>query len=317
MAKKGSKDGKASARSGDDWSGDFDAKEFAAEHGDSDDQNGGRLPSSRFKGDARGSGATGRGGDPGGPDSKAGSKGPKGSGDPGGPLATAEDDPFSSLDAEDENGKPEGEGKVSMQVEPHEDGSGHKVHFHDDVHADVPGDADYQHHVTEHSKHYAGYLINKDTDPDKAEAHRHAANLHARIGNALHAGGDTEPRRQQAAERAAELEAMGGLPLDEQSPGEGSEDEYDPDVPTGFGSDDWEDGADVAFPGIDEKSPRETQAGSGQPAKPDKVRNIPGRDSAISAQRRIAGKPAKKLTLGGAKKSQTITMKKGRVQITW
>jgi hypothetical protein len=301
---KGKKDGKskdkppAGGGDGDDWSGDF--------KGDSGDSGDG-------PGEAGSKGPPGRG-DSGGDDPKAQGKSPFDRGDGGeGDQGGALDDPDSldgeegpdSIRGEGDNGEEEGGGKVSMKVEPHEDGDGHHVHFHDEVSADLRGDADYQHHVTEHSKHMAGHLIHKDSDPDKAEAHRHAANLHARVGNALHAGGDTEPRRQQAADRQNELDQMGdpmmgpdGEPIDGDLMEEG-EDEFDPSIPTGFGSDDWKDGDDVAFPGVDEESPREDAAGGEQPAKPDRMRNVPGRDSRVSSQRRVAKNPAPKLTLGG------------------
>jgi hypothetical protein len=211
----------------------------------------------------------------------------------GGLVPGEESDENGSIRGEGGNDKPDGKGKVHMRAEPHEDGEGHRVHFHDDVNADIPGGADYQHHVTEHSKHTAGHLIHKDSDPDKAEAHRHAANLHARIGNALHAGGDTMPRENGM----DPLEAMQAMA--EGEPGEEGELEEDgSEFPVGFDSEEWNDGDDATFPDQEEASPGEDLAGGDIPAKPDKLRNNPARDSKIEAKRKRGGKPAPKLVFG-------------------
>ncbi len=164
-------------------------------------------------------------------------------------------------DADSEDGdKPKGKG---ARIEPHEDGAGSRVHFHDEVNADLKDGADYKHHVTEHAKHYAGYLTHKDSDPERGEAHRHAANLHARVGNGLHAGGDTKPQPPP----------MMGMPGDGMPMGkQGTDGEK-----VGSGSDDSP-GADIE--------------GKPQPGMPDQMRNMPGRDSGIAAQRMQGGKPA-------------------------
>lgn len=100
-----------------------------------------------------------------------------------------EEDPES--DGDESGDEEAGDPNTAMEQSDHENG-GHKVSFHKDVHAHMAEDADFQHHASEHSKHVAGYESYKGSDPDRAEAHRQAANLHARVGNALHAAGETE-----------------------------------------------------------------------------------------------------------------------------
>jgi hypothetical protein len=96
-------------------------------------------------------------------------------------------------DVDDESESEDGEsGGVRMDVEDHE-GGGYKVKFHDDVEADLRDGGDYRHHAREWAKHTAGYHVHKENDPDRAEAHKHAANLHARVANAFHRGKDEQP----------------------------------------------------------------------------------------------------------------------------
>ncbi len=168
------------------------------------------------------------------------------------------------------DGSGEDGAKVSMKVEPHDDGDGHMVHFHDEVSADLRGDADYQHHATEWSKHTAGYHISKDDNPERAEAHRHAANLHARIGNALHAGADTKRERGGNG-----LMPPGMDPALVGAPGEEGQ----------FGSEPWNNGEEVAFPGVDEPSPGDDALGNEIPAKPDLLRNAPPVDTSGGARK--------------------------------
>lgn len=182
---------------------------------------------------------------------------------------------------------PNGKAKPKpMHVEPHESGAGHKVHFHEDVHADLPADGDYQHHVMEHAKHYAGYLTHKDADPEKAEAHRQAANLHSRVGNALHAGGDTAPRRAESG--AGGGMAPPGAPAGLGQPQVGPDGERLADPDGGFGQ-----------LGGEEQSPGEDAVGGQVPAVPDQKRNLPGRDSIIEADRSRSGKKFPPLPLMG------------------
>lgn len=168
------------------------------------------------------------------------------------------------------DGSGEDGAKVSMKVEPHDDGDGHMVHFHDEVSADLRGDADYQHHATEWSKHTAGYHISKDDNPERAEAHRHAANLHARIGNALHAGADTKRERGGNGLMPPGMDpALVGAPVEEGQ----------------FGSEPWNNGEEAAFPGVDEPSPGKDALGNEIPAKPDLVRNAPPVDTSGGARK--------------------------------
>ena len=97
---------------------------------------------------------------------------------------------FLNLQGDDEQSDDEKKDKPKLDMKVKEKGKGHTIKFHDEVEADLPEDADFMHHATEYAKHHAGYLVNKDQDAKKAEAHRHAANIHARIGNAMHASGN-------------------------------------------------------------------------------------------------------------------------------
>lgn len=116
---------------------------------------------------------------------------------------------------DDDEGKAEGKKKdeAKFDVKDHPEG-GHKIHLHDDVHVDLPEDADYQHHATEYAKHSVGYQVHKDKEEDRAEAHRHAANLHAKLANAMISGG--KDFRGQEPEEPEELEIQGGA----ESPGQ-------------------------------------------------------------------------------------------------
>jgi hypothetical protein len=260
------------------WEGDFDAKEHERHFGkqvsgkgrDGKDAKGkGPDPRGDKPGGSGGAAGGGRGsagtvprdrlGDgakrPAGKDQVRGAGGRAGDGEAGG------DAPKPGKDAK---GKPvKGKG---VRIEPHESGEGSRAHFHPEVSADLKGDADYKHHVTEHAKHYAGYLTHKDKDQERGEAHRQAANLHARVGNALHAGGDTKPA---------------------------------PPPPMVFGPP----GAAGAA-GAGGASPGKDAMGRPLPGAPDGQRNPPGQDSTIGAQRR-AGKPAGGAgAAGGAKGGQ-------------
>lgn len=149
-----------------------------------------------------------------------------------------------------------------------EDGSskkGQKVKFHPKVEANLPDDADYQFHVTEHAKHLAQHKALKETDPARAEAHRHAANLHARVGNALHSAGETER------DKGAEAQQL--------PPGMEAGAEGDPTA-----------GPPGAAPFKAKGSGKPSAAGKDfegkpHPEKPDKKRNAPGRDSDVEAKR--------------------------------
>lgn len=173
--------------------------------------------------------------------------------------------------------------QLSMDVQPHKSGDGHTVKLHGDVEADLPGDGDYQHHVREHSKHYAGYMIHKDSDPERAEAHRHAANIHARIGNALHAGGDTAPRKGMGGPMGMGMPGQPGMGL--QTPGMAEEDG-------------WQNGSDFD---PQEPSPGEDAFGGEHPAKPDDQRNLPPRDSLIEADRSRSGREFPPIAKPGGK----------------
>lgn len=246
----------------------FDPKAFKQEHGDA---------SKRAKGDEAG----GFGGKPHAIDEDGDGKHDGDDwkdGEPFDPKAAAEGGPNGAAD----EAKPAG-----MHVEPHESGAGHKIHFHDEVQADLPADGDYQHHVMEHAKHYAGYLTHKDVDSQKAEAHRQAANLHARVGNALHAGGDTSPRRASSG-------AGGGFgpPGGPNGGPEGSKTSQ-----VGPDGERLSSGGD--FGDFGQPSPGDDAAGGGHPAVPDAKRNLPGRDSLIEADRARSGKQFPPLPLMG------------------
>ena len=178
-------------------------------------------------------------------------------------------------DEGDSEGGAEGQGSSGIRVEPHDKG-GSMVHLHDDVAADLQDGADFQHHVTEHAKHYAGYLTNKDGDPTKAEAHRQAANLHSRIGNALHAGGDTMPRKGMA--------QAGMPPNGAQGPGQPQFGADGESVGAAAGGGDEGMGGDEGQP-QNEASPGQDVTGNPFPAKPDKFRNIPGPNNSTDQNR--------------------------------
>jgi hypothetical protein len=190
---------------GSKWEGDFDAKEHERHFGKQVSGKGRDGKDAKGKGpDPRGDKPGGSGGAAGGGRGSAGTvprdrlgdgaKRPAGKDQVRGAGGRAGDDEAGGdapKPGKDAKGKP-GKGK-GVRIEPHESGEGSRAHFHPEVSADLKGDADYKHHVTEHAKHYAGYLTHKDKDQERGEAHRQAANLHARVGNALHAGGDTKP----------------------------------------------------------------------------------------------------------------------------
>lgn len=150
---------------------------------------------------------------------------------------------------------------------------GQVVKFHKDVEACVPADADYHYHVTEHSKHMAQYQALKEKDPERAEAHRHAANLHARIGNALHAAGETakDHGRQEDPDFDEEMEDEEGM----EAEGEEGDEEDDDEGEEEGGEED----GDSVGGGKDYK-------GRPLPRKPDAKRNPPGRDSRIESKRK-------------------------------
>lgn len=134
--------------------------------------------------------------------------------------------------AKDSESEDKEEGKASekpakFDIDKHPEG-GHKIQLHDDVCADLPDDADYQHHATEYAKHSAAYQVLKQKDKDRAEAHRHAANLHARLANAMLQGG--KEFRGQEPEQPEELEIQGnGSP----SPGQDVQGKPLPGAPDG------------------------------------------------------------------------------------
>jgi len=174
---------------------------------------------------------------------------------------------------------------------------GQRIQFHDDVHAHLPENADYHHHVTEHAKHAQMYQVLKEQDPKKAEAHRHAANLHAKIGNALHAAGETEKDHgKPSPEEMQQNDPLGSF-QDPYAP--------DPNVPSGAP------GAPQGPPGAPGAAGAAGVGGGGvdalgrpQPGAPDGQRNAPGRDSAVEAKQRAAQKiklqgPPSKATADG------------------
>lgn len=128
----------------------------------------------------------------------------------------------------DGEGKSKGNGNgVKFDVDKHPEG-GHKIQLYKDVRVDLPDDADYQHHATEYAKHSAAYQVMKNQDKDRAEAHRHAANLHAKLANAMIAGG--KEFRGQEPEQPEELEIQGnGSP----SPGQDIQGKPLPGAPDG------------------------------------------------------------------------------------
>lgn len=191
--------------------------------------------------------------------------------------------------------------KIRMDVKDHpETETGSHVEFHDDVTADLPGDADFQHHAVEHSKHAAGYLVHKDQDPEKAEAHLQAANLHARIGNAMHVTGNAQNGDDLNGDEEGEEpgkvgekgpdqngDKAGGQPGQEQDKsGEGALQSIHPyagqkNGESGSGGKDIE--------------------GKDLPAKPDNKRNPPGRDSELQVKRRYSGKDERGKTTDSSK----------------
>lgn len=190
---------------------------------------------------------------------------------------------------------------VEAMIE-HEVDGGRMLDFGNGVQAHIPDDADFHHHATEYAKHRAGFQINKDKDPAVADAHKHAANIHASIGNAMHQAGDLERRRlpgsdgsgkaemhQAALEQTEAGAAMGanpnvgepedlpmpGGPLGTNGPGGGP--------PQGGGGKPG--GGPPNIP-----SPRDDIAGGPQPGMPDMKRNAPGADSEIASAQKMAGK---------------------------
>jgi len=182
----------------------------------------------------------------------------------------------------------------------HEVDGGRLLDFGEEVEAHIPDDADFHHHATEYAKHRAGFQINKDKDPKKADAHKHAANIHASIGNAMHQAGDLERRRLPGSDGSGKAESheaalaqteagaagmqpdvgepedlpMPGGPLGTNGPGGGP--------PNGNGK--------AGPPQV--SSPRDDIAGGPQPGMPDMERNAPGRDSDLAAAQKMSGKLA-------------------------
>lgn len=153
---------------------------------------------------------------------------------------------------------------VSMDVKDCEDGSC-EIDFGEGVVAKLPAEVDYHHHIREHAKHVAGHEANKDSDPKKAEAHRHAANVHAKIANSLHEAGQYEEGPDPE-----ELEALNGEEGDGPSQGGGDQ---------GKGENGGQKGAQA------DEGP-EGMGGKKLPAKPDKERNPPGKDSQRQAKKK-------------------------------
>lgn len=193
--------------------------------------------------------------------------------------------------------------KVDFRVEPHEDGDGHRVHFHEDVHANIPSEADYQHHVTEHAKHFAGYQIHKTSDPKRAEAHRHAANLHARVGNALHAADVVEPKPEPGA--GLMIDPLTGKPLP--APGAPGSAPGQPKPPGAGGPPAMAaQGQGAGVPGAPPgaagpqtptavPSPGKDAMGGPLPGMPDGQRNAPGQDSTMDGRQKKFGKSQPRL----------------------
>jgi hypothetical protein len=145
----------------------------------------------------------------------------------------------------------------ALKFEVQEHDSGHKVRLHPKVEVDLPHDADFQHHATQRAIHAAGYLSQRKTDPELAEAHRQAANIHARLANAMHNSGNV---------------FRGGSDSVEDAPLE-----------------DPEDGPFAVLRGGAPASPGNDIEGRPLPGKPDAMRNQPGADSAMDVRRRQAG----------------------------
>jgi len=181
---------------------------------------------------------------------------------------------------------------------------GRILHFGQGIEAHLPDDADFHHHATEYAKHRAGYQINKDKDPEMADAHKHAANIHASIGNAMHSAGDLERRRlpgsdgsgtaesHEAALAQTEAGAMAGGP----NPDMGEpEDLPMPGGPLGTNGPGGAPAAGGPPPkpgggGMQVPSPRDDIAGGPQPGMPDMQRNAPGRDSEFETAQKMSGK---------------------------
>lgn len=160
----------------------------------------------------------------------------------------------------------------SVEHEEYDDGEdddgkkkkGQRIKLHPKVVVELPEDADYPFHVTEHAKHLAQHKALKNTDEKRAEAHRHAANLHARIGNALHSAGETEKDHGKAKQPGPELEGAESA----SEGGKGFQPHADAEGDAGEGGG----GYDVE--------------GKPLPPKNDGKRNPPGRDSKVEAKQR-------------------------------
>lgn len=177
---------------------------------------------------------------------------------------------------------------------------GQRIDFGNGVCAEIPEHADYHHHVTEHAKHAQMYHVFKEQDPQRAEAHRHAANLHAKIGNALHAAGETEKNHG----RPDPQEMQGNDPLGSfadpySANGVEGGDQEAPQGPPGA-----QGGAGVPPGAQNAPGASVDAAGRPMPGAPDGQRNPPGRDSQIEARRaaaqgvKLKGPPSKP-TKGG------------------
>lgn len=177
---------------------------------------------------------------------------------------------------------------------------GRELHFGEDVSAHLPDDADFHHHATEYAKHRAAFQINKDKDPKKADAHKHAANIHASIGNAMHQAGDLERRRLPGSKGDGKAESLASA--EEQAANGGEQPNADlgepEDLPMpggplgtdGPGGAPAQGGGKKAGPPPEIASPRDDIVGGEQPGMPDDKRNVPGRDSDIEVAQRLSGK---------------------------
>jgi hypothetical protein len=179
--------------------------------------------------------------------------------------------------------------KIKGSQVDHEDGT---TMMFGSVEANLHKDADYQHHATEYAKHRSMFEAHKDHDPETAEGHRHAANMHAKIANALHQAGQTQPHgargqvdpTAQAADEGGEPDIFGGDAVGGHDPDpdaahdDGMPPEGMPENPGGVPPG----GPPEGQPGAPQAGPPPGQDAQGQPvpAQPDGQRNEPMSDSA-------------------------------------
>jgi hypothetical protein len=188
--------------------------------------------------------------------------------------------------------------QIKMNVKDHpETESGSHVEFHDEVTADLPGDADFQHHAVEHSKHAAGYLVHRDQDSERAEAHLQAANLHARVGNAMHITGNAAPDQIDGEEEGDAVNTGKNGADQKQGQQAGDQGQGKPEGQSSQGvhpSNGQKNGNGKSSGGKDIE-------GKDLPAAPDSKRNPPGRDSELQVKRRSAGKDERGKTTDASK----------------